>query len=573
MTTTSATSSTATPATTSTTSSSAPNGSAILTALGAGSGIDTTTLVSQLVSASYDPKVSAITDQQTANTAKISTLGTLTSGIDAFASALQSLVAGGTLKSQPSTSDSSILTATTQAGTNLSALSAQIEVRQLATAQSLVSTTLLTAATPVGEGSLTLKVGTGTSAPTFNIAITAANNTMSGLAAAINATNTGATPSGVTATVVTDSSGARLVIKGQTGAANSFSLAANDDASTDLTRFASTGAGEQMTQAQPAQDAIVRMDGVDSSHSSNSIGDLIPGVTLNLVSAKVGTTVNLGLTRPTDAITQAVGDYVSAYNSLKAELSAATAVGSGGTGQGPLYGNAAIRQMQTQLSKITSTALSSYPNGPQTLAEIGVSTGQDGTLTVDSTKLATALATYPDAVEAMFNPTQRSDNPLIKVTSAIGNTKPGTYTVSSIVLGPPVGGKLGVGVDQTSFLPSSTDPSGLVASITSVAPGLAIQVLGNVGTATITIDAGLSGILQGIRDSLRATGGVLDSLSASLTNQTKSLADAQTKLQTQESAYKDQLTDQFSTMNTRVASYKSIQSYMTQQIAAWSKSD
>jgi flagellar hook-associated protein 2 len=562
MTTTSATSSTTTPTTTSSSSSSTtPDGSSILTALGAGSGIDTTTLVSQLVSASYDPKVSALTKQQTANTAKISSLGSLTSGIDAFASALQSLVAGGTLKSQPSSSDSSILTATTQSGTNISALSAQIEVRQLATAQSLVSTTLATAATPVGQGGLTLTTAKGT----FNITIGANNNNMTGLAAAINATNTGATPSGVTASVVTDSSGARLVIKGATGAANSFSLSANG-ADADLTRFASTGTGALMTQAQPAQDAIIRMDGVDSTHSSNAIDDLIPGVTLNLVAARVGTTVNLGLTRPTDAITQAVSDYVSAYNSLKSELSDATAVGSGGTGQGPLYGNAAIRQMQTQLSKITSTALSSFPNGPQTLAEIGVSTGQDGTLSVDSKKLATALATYPDAVEAMFNPTQRSDNPLIKITSALGNAKPGTYTVTGATQSPlaaQIGGKPG--------LPSSTDPNGLVASITSDAPGLAISVLGDVSSATITIDAGISGVLQGIRDSLRATGGVLDSLNTSLTNQTKSLADAQTKLQTQESAYKDQLTAQFSTMNTRVASYKSIQSYMDQQIAAWSK--
>jgi flagellar hook-associated protein 2 len=565
MTTTSTTSTSAsTTASTTAAAAASVTGASILNTLGAGSGIDTATLVTQLASASYDPKVSAVTANQTANSAKISSLGTLTSGIDAFASALQSLVAGGTLKSQPSTSDSSILTATTQAGTNISALSAQIEVQQVATAQSLASTTLATSGTAVGLGSLSLTTPAGT----FNVAITAANNTLTGLAAAINATNSGTTPSGVTATVVTDSSGARLVLKGQTGAANTFSLSANSDADSDLTRFASTGSGALMTQAQPAQDAILKMDGVTSSHASNTISDLIAGVTLNVVSAKVGTTVTLGLTRPTDAITQAVNDYVSAYNQLKGELTTATAVGSGGTGNGPLYGNSAIRQMITQLSKITSTALSSYPNGPQTLAEIGVSTAQDGTLSVDSTKLASALATYPDAVEAMFNPTQRSDNPLVQITSAMGNTKPGTYTVSNLVAGTPPSGTIG-GVPG---LPSASNPAGLVASITSTAPGLAIQPLGNVASATITIDAGLSGVLQGIRDSLRATGGVLDTLSSSLTSETQTLADQQTKLQTQEQAYKDQLTAQFSTMNTRVASYKSIQSYLTQQIAAWSKS-
>ena len=321
-----------------------------------------------------------------------------------------------------------------------------------------------------------------------------------------------------------------------------------------------------MTQAQAAQDAIIRMDGVDTTHSTNTVSDLISGVTLNLVSARPGTTITLGVTRPTDAITQAVSDYVSAYNSLKSEIDTATAIGSGGTGQGPLYGNSAIREMKRQLQKITSTALSSYPTGPQTLAEIGVSTGQDGSLSVDSNKLAKALSTYPDAVEAMFNPTQRSSSPLIKITSAMGSTKPGTYTLTNIVAGTPPSGTLG----GVAGLPSANDPQGLVASITSPAAGLAIQPQGNVASATVTVDAGLSGMLQGIRDSLRATGGILASLSDSLTSEKTRLADNRTRLDNQESAYKDQLTAQFTAMQTQVASYKSIQSYMTQQIAAWS---
>jgi flagellar hook-associated protein 2 len=437
-------------------------------------------------------------------------------------------------------------------------------VRQIATAQSLVSPALSASTTAVGLGGLALTTASGT----FNITIDSSNNTLAGLATAINAANTGTTPSGVSASVITDSSGARLIIKGATGAANSFSLAANG-ADADLTRFASTGTGAAMTQAQPAQDAIVRMDGVDTTHSSNTVTDLIAGVSLNLVSAKIGTTVSLGVTRPTDAITQAVNDFVSAYNSLKSEIDTATAIGSGGAGQGPLYGNSAIREMQRQLRKISSTALSSFPNGPQTLAEIGVSTGQDGTLTVNSTKLASALATYPDAVEAMFNPSQRSDSPLIKITSAMGSAKPGTYTLANIVAGSPPSGTIG----GVAGLPSPSDPAGLVASITSPAAGLTIHPQGNVASATVTVDAGLSGILQGIRDSLRRSGGILDSLSTSLATETKSLANARTKMTDQESAYKDQLTAQFTAMQTRVASYKSIQSYMTQQIAAWSKSD
>jgi len=553
--------------TSSSSSTSTTSGSSILTALGAGSGIDTDSLVSGLVSATFDPKDNALKTKEDANTAKISSLGTLSSGIDAFANALQQLVAGGTLKSQPSSSDNSVLTATAQAGTSVGSLSAQVEVRQVATAQSLVSGYVANSTTAVGTGTLTLTVGTGGSARSFNATIDGTNNTLAGLATAINATNTGATPSGLTATVVTDSNGARLIVKGQTGAANSFTISGDANAvSSGLVAFASTGTGAQMALAQPAQDSIVRMDGVDTMHSTNTITDLIPGVTLNLVSAKPGTTISLGVTRPTDAIKQAVNDYVSAYNQLKGEIDTAIAVGSNGTGQGPLHGNSAIQQMKTMLTRISSTALSSSPNGPQTLAEIGVKTGQDGTLSVDSSKLSSALSTYPDAVEAMFNPTQRSSSPLIKITSAMGATKPGTYTLTNIVAGSPASGK----VDGVAFLPSSSDPTGLVASITSDAAGLAIQPQGNVASATITVDAGLSGILQGIRDSLRATGGIFDSLSSSLSTEKTRLADSRTKMTNQESAYKDQLTKQFSAMQTAVASYKSIQSYMSQQIAAWS---
>jgi flagellar hook-associated protein 2 len=547
----------------STQSATASAGSSILTALGAGSGIDTASLVTNLVSAAYSDKESQLATKTTANTAKVSSLGTLSNGIDSFATALQQLVAGGTLKSQPSTSDSSVLTAAAQSGTNIGTLSAQVEVRQIATAQSLVST-YITDPNSTGVGSLTLTTGTGAATRTFNITIDSSNDTLAGLATAINAVNSGTTPSGVTASVVTDSNGSRLVLKGAAGAANAFSIQATGD--TDLARFDSTGATPAMTQAQAAQDAIIRMDGIDTTHSSNTVSDLIPGVTLNLVSAKIGTTISLGLTRPTEAITQAVNDYVSAYNSLKGEIDAAVAVGSGGANQGPLYGNSAINQMKTMLQRISSTALSSFPNGPQTLAEIGVSTAQNGTLSVDANKLATALSTYPDAVEAMFNPTQRSDSPLIKITSAMGSTKPGTYTLTTITPGSP---SLSF-VDGKAFLPSSTDPNGMVASITSDAAGLAIVPLGTVASATITVDAGISGILQGIRDTLRASGGVLDTLSQSLTSETTTLADAKTKLQTQEDAYQSQLSKQFTAMQTAVASYKSIQSFMTQQIAAWS---
>ena len=561
---------------TSTKSAVATAGSSILASLGAGSGIDTTSLVTNLVTATFSNRESTLQGKQTANTAQISAAGTLTSGISSFATALNTLVAGGTLKSQPSSSNTSVLTVKATDSAKLANLSANLEVRQLAQAQTLVSAPLATTSTAVGLGSLKLTTPTGA----VDITITAANNSLDGLAKAINDANTGTNPTGVSATIVSDSTGKRLVLKGASGAANAFSLVSDpaDPADANLTRFAFDDpavTGSTMTGAQLAQDAIIRMDGVDSKYTTNTVTDLIDGATLNLVTAQPGTTVSLGITRPTSAISQAVNDFVSAYNELESQITTASAAPTGNSDAGPLHGNPAVRELQRQLKTITSSKLTTLPDGPQTLAEIGVSTKQDGTLTVDSAKLAKALATYPDAVEAMFNPGQRSSDPNLQVSSAIGATKPGTYTVSNIVVGPPVGGKLGVIPNQTPFLPHPTDASGLIAMTNSIAPGLAIHVLGNVSSATITVDPGLTGVLQAISDDLLKNKsdtqkGALTALSDTLNAQTKSLTTAREKLTTQEGTYSDQLTKQFMAMQTAVASYKSIQSYMTQQIAAWS---
>ena len=142
MTTTSATTgSTSTTSTTSTSSSSTTNSTAsaasqILTSLNAGSGIDTSSLVDSLVSAQFALKEDQLTNQGDTLTAEISSVGTLQSGITGFASALSTLIKGGTLSTAPTSSNTGILNVSGISGAKLEGLSAQVEVKQLAAAQS-----------------------------------------------------------------------------------------------------------------------------------------------------------------------------------------------------------------------------------------------------------------------------------------------------------------------------------------------------------------------------------------------------------------------------------------------------
>src|SRR5205085_525627 len=114
------------------------------------------TLVNQLSDAAKAPKEALITRRETTNQARVSGLAQVSSAIDSFASALGSLISGGTLFSQPSVSDPSVFTASAIAGSRLGGLAASVEVERLAQAQTSVSDYLTAATDPVGEGTLTI---------------------------------------------------------------------------------------------------------------------------------------------------------------------------------------------------------------------------------------------------------------------------------------------------------------------------------------------------------------------------------------------------------------------------------
>lgn len=534
--------------------------SSITTALGFGSGIDTVSLVNQLADASRTPKDGALKVKEELNTAQISAVAQASNAISDFSTALTQLISGGTLFTQPTVSDTSILTASAQPGARIGGLSTQVEVRQIAQAQSLVSENLTDVNAAVGKGDLTITTGTGS----FTVTIDDSNNNLIGLARAINLTG-----SGVTASLVEDSAGARLVLKSQTGAAQAFTLAAGPTAEAGLSRFNyDPNISGGMTLAQQAQDAIIRLDGVDISRSSNTVTDVVEGVTLQLKKAAVGTQISLGADRPTSAIKQAVSDVVDTYNALMATLNDLTKPATGKDPAGPLKGDAGMRTLRNQLQRITSTVLASGGTY-STLAEIGVATQRDGTLVVDKARLDAAMTADPDSVEALFNPGQTSSNPLIKITSAYGRAKPGTYTVTNLVPGDintPASGQI-AGKDAIGAA------NRLVASVTSPASGLVIEPQGAVASATITVDLGLGGALKQINDLLNSSSGPFASSTSRLKSYATKLADERAKMEDREAAYRTRLVKQFTVMEKLVSSSKATQSYLDQQVKLWTKSD
>jgi flagellar hook-associated protein 2 len=359
--------------------------SSIANNLGFGSGIDTAALVNDLATASRGPKVKRLEALAQTNKAKISALAQARSDLDSFSRSLGDVTAQGTLRSQPVVSDETAISATATGGVKLGNLASEIEVTQLAKSQTVYSGFVAAAGDPVGQGNLTLSIGGVTHA----ITITPANDSLTGLADAINASG-----SNVRANIITDGNGARLVIKGETGAAKAFTLTADVGAAASLDRFTFGGPGSAMTLGQAALDATFTLDGVAFTRSSNSITDIIPGVNVTLKKPTPGASVSIGAKRPLETIRQTINDFVGVFNTLKRNIAAAR-VATGGDGS--------MRALDQQLSNLVSRSVTS-DTGINSLSDIGIATGRDGTISINAAQLEAAITANPDAVEAIFNP-------------------------------------------------------------------------------------------------------------------------------------------------------------------------
>jgi flagellar hook-associated protein 2 len=397
--------------------------------LGTGSGIDVTALVTSLVDAQFANKTETLTRKSEALEAQISSVSSLKSAIASFDTALKSLIGGGTLATQPTSGNTNLVKVSMLPGAAITSLAAAIEVRQLATAQTSSTDPLASKTAAMGTGKLTLRLGTATvadgemsaftpSGTPVEINITSANNSLEGIAAAINAKN-----AGVAASVLSDSAGHRLVLKGATGEAAAFTLTATEDVGQEGLAALNVGVGATGTTiGASARNAIVAIDGVAVTRTGNSISDLIPGVRVDLVGEAVGTKVAIGSQGPGGALTQAVGDFVSTYNEVLAMVKEAT-----DPVTGPLRTDPAAKALMRSLQGLTVKDMvpNAAPNTPRTLAALGIATARDGTLSLNGVRLAASVVSYPANIEAMFKAGSGLSAALTSISNATASTVSG----------------------------------------------------------------------------------------------------------------------------------------------------
>ncbi len=374
-----------------------------LSSTGIGSGLNVTSIVSQLVALEKAP-LTLLATKATAEQAQISSFGQIQSQISALTDAATAMSnpATWTASKASSSSPAASVTATNSAQPG----SFSLDVDALATQQS-ISSGQLTAGAPVGAGTLNIQLGTWSAAGTVFTAsgasaavpvTIAATDTVAAIAAKINAAN-----AGVVATAFNDGTADRLLLRSKdTGAAAGFQVKSGDAALSSLVFDPSTGGSPGVGMAatgNPIQyggDAQARINGLAVTSRSNTLASNIPGVTINLLAT---TTTGYpaspvrspaSLTISTD-VTPGVGyveKFVTAYNALNTTLATVTKYDGATKTAGLFQGDSAVVGLQNMLRRMVGST--SMGASSQYLSDVGVETQLDGSLTLNTTKLSAA---------------------------------------------------------------------------------------------------------------------------------------------------------------------------------------
>lgn len=373
-----------------------------ITSLGTGSGLDLEGILTKLMTVEQQP-LTALATKEASYQAQLSAYGTLKSSLSSLQTAVETLADKTTYTGfSTAVSDSTVIAAS--ASNTAAAGSYSISVGQLAQGQVLRSNTAFAATTDTfNTGTIAISLGGATAK---SITINSGNNTLSGIADAINAAG-----AGVTASIVNDGTTNRLLLASSTTGATASAISVSvTDSGSGGTHALSTLDGASLVQVQAPLDASFSVNGLSITRPTNSVTDVISGVTLSL--AKAGTiatplTTQLNVTRNTSAVQTAIASFVSAYNDAVNQIKSLSAYNSTSSTASVLTGDSTLRTIQNHLSSLINSSISSGSNISH-LTDLGVSVQKDGTLSTNATKLSAALNNTSNDISGFFTNTGTS---------------------------------------------------------------------------------------------------------------------------------------------------------------------
>ncbi|GGK72737.1 flagellar filament capping protein FliD [Amphritea balenae] len=414
----------------------------IVSALGGGSGIDTTSLVKQLVDVQRAPQQQRLDSKKETLETQISAYGTLKSSLSEFQNLLSPLSNSDTFKARSvSIPDTTIITANTLAA-DAQVGNYQVQVEEVAQQHSLVSSyTASDKDAAAGlTGNLTIKLGAWTYDEPANpddLVSFAENENQTGLTIEISADDSlqgiadkiNAEESDVQATVLLVDGNYQLMMSSASGKNNALEVTADN---TDLDGFQFNATTHLMTETQKGVDAEVKINGLSVFRETNEVDDVVPGLSFSLNKASPGEKITFSITEDKGTAEQSVRDFVEGYNSLFNTMNSLTGVTrdeENNLTSGDLSRDGSAKVLMTQIRNMIGSSVPGVDTF-NALTNVGIRTTLDGTLEIIEDDFQSAMDDRFTEVAAIFAP--QTSASVTGVDVSIGsyavNTVPGTYS-------------------------------------------------------------------------------------------------------------------------------------------------
>lgn len=376
-----------------------------ISSTGIGSGLDVTSIISQLSALEKQP-LKALQTKAVKLQTQLSTVSQIQSQVAVFASAatkLSSVLDWKGISAASSNASAVTVSATTAATPS----NFNVEVTALSKALSVAmpitvgSPALPTSTEQLGYGKLTIQVGSKTP---VEVTIADGKGTLTDIAKAINA----ASGVGVTATVMNDGTGKQnlLIRSNSTGTDGAFTITATEGTGgsisvpSNLSRLSYVDGSYNMAATQAAQNAAMTVNGVAVSSSTNTFADVLPGVTLTAAQLTTQPAV-VTVARDTSAITKNVQDFIAAYNALNSTLVEATKYDATTRAAGVLQGDSVATGLSNALRSVMSATINSGSTYTRA-SQLGITAGLGGGLSLDASKLTAAMAADQEDTQKFF---------------------------------------------------------------------------------------------------------------------------------------------------------------------------
>jgi flagellar hook-associated protein 2 len=402
-----------------------------ISSLGIGSGVLNSDLVDQLVAAERKPTETRLTQKTQQAEALLSAYGKLRSAVTELRLPMRQLSSPDNLKAFSVSSSNEDIGVSVDS-TKASRGTYSVEVTSLASAQALASRDVFADrdATSVGQGVLELSVGDKIT----NITIDSSNDTLQGLANAINEAD-----AGVSAGIIDTGSGYQLVLSAdETGTANAVSIsvtgdtAGTDTDNTGLSRFAFNAgmdADSGLKETIAASDAVMDINGVTVTRSTNTFENVIDGLTFDI---KEKGTSTVKVTQDFGAVADRVQGFVDKFNGLQSTIDSLAGFNAEAGVGSLLTGDSTVRTIQSQLRNILTRVVPGMENASvRSLADVGITTNfETGGLEFDRAKFEEVLKANPDEVTALFAEQGRTTDSQVEFVRSGLNTEPGEYDIN-----------------------------------------------------------------------------------------------------------------------------------------------